>query len=366
MSQEDLDELIKSWDEGNPRRKAKKDPKRGPLAPGDLSPSDQGIRRESPAMAVPAQGEAIPVEPVELHPFIIPAQITKKYVYEQQARYIMAGWPVYPADPETGRYLPGYKPKDNPEGIRTVAQFKRLLDRNTRFYRTIIPEGYMVVDLDEKHGHHGIAAFEGLLREVGCSMQELSDLRNGSYPATVRTGSGGLHLYFRLPIGMEFTTWTGARGGVDLLGPGHALVTAGSRKLNMVLYTPNFTGFDGIKVLPQELSRFIFSARAQQRLFAAVSAQTQACRGDDITPEMIFDWNYAKWNDGRREFGGHNEFFMRGLVECKHKGWGAEDAIAAAKESTAFANWKDRDKEHQLEATTRSIYAGEYRQLGWR
>ena len=52
--------------------------------------------------------------------------------------------------------------------------------------------GHVVADLDEKHGHRGIAAFEQLERQHGAELTAL--------PPTVLTKSGGQHRYYRFAL----------------------------------------------------------------------------------------------------------------------------------------------------------------------
>lgn len=75
------------------------------------------------------------------------------------------------------------------------------------------PSGLVVVDLDQHHPEaDGIEAFGRICEE-----------RNFDWPntLTVRTGSGGLHLYFRCPVGRLLGNTSGRMApGIDSRGPG--------------------------------------------------------------------------------------------------------------------------------------------------
>ena len=71
--------------------------------------------------------------------------------------------------------------------------------------------GHWVLDVDPRHG--GLETLADLEREHG----ELVTLR-------VRTGSGGLHLYFRHPVGLQLTNRVEALPGLDVRGAGGQVV----------------------------------------------------------------------------------------------------------------------------------------------
>jgi hypothetical protein len=78
----------------------------------------------------------------------------------------------------------------------------------------------VVLDLDPRHGSD-----ESLLElEETC----------GRLPPTfeVRTGSGGLHLYFALPPGLKIKSTVGWRPGIDIRGEGGLVIGVGSRHIS--------------------------------------------------------------------------------------------------------------------------------------
>jgi hypothetical protein len=60
-----------------------------------------------------------------------------------------------------------------------------------------VPESYLVVDIELKAGHNGLIPFREWCRLAGLDADELL-----STTLTVRSGGGGLHLWFWLPQGM--------------------------------------------------------------------------------------------------------------------------------------------------------------------
>lgn len=77
---------------------------------------------------------------------------------------------------------------------------------------------FFVLDVDPKRG--GISALESL------------EAANGKFPATyrVRTASGGLHLYFRIPPGIFMGNSVDlVAPGIDVRGVGGLVVGAGSK-----------------------------------------------------------------------------------------------------------------------------------------
>lgn len=65
-----------------------------------------------------------------------------------------------------------------------------------------LPENYVVIDLDRNHGaddHDGVVSFKRLCAKIKVSQASVETL-------TVKTGSGGLHLYFKTPKDTDYRT----------------------------------------------------------------------------------------------------------------------------------------------------------------
>ena len=304
---------------------------------------------------------------------------------------MQAGFRVYPVMQSTNAYYPSCTPTTH-RGLDKTELRYWLSSMSVRYYRAMLPGNIMVIDLDRGHknGADGIREFNRLLEENGIKTGTLSDIEHGSYPYTTRSGSGGLHLYFRTPIGMDdFEPYLGILPGVDILTPGEkrntAIVTAGSRKANGVLYTPNFTELSGVPVLPMELVRFLNIRytrreldRKEKRRLAEKKyegkSKTFSGKGfkGDATPEKILKWNYEGWKDTRRKsYGGYNIMFSKSVAECVYGDhpWGLEDVRSAIFESRAFREWPDpeRQKISDIEKMLHYYYGKEYRKVfRWR
>lgn len=80
-----------------------------------------------------------------------------------------------------------------------------------------IAPGWVVFDIDPRNG--GDDSFERLCLDFGFD--------DAAFP-TVRTGSGGLHVFARVPVGAKFVGKLAGYPGVDVLGVGRQVVAAGS------------------------------------------------------------------------------------------------------------------------------------------
>ncbi|MFC6094364.1 bifunctional DNA primase/polymerase [Saccharothrix lopnurensis] len=93
------------------------------------------------------------------------------------------------------------------------------------------PSGLYVLDLDDAHGHEPPPRWAGA-RHGRDVLARLADAAGQPYPNrtyTVRTPSGGLHLYFRAPAEPELRNTIGRLGWrIDSRGAGGYIVAAGS------------------------------------------------------------------------------------------------------------------------------------------
>ncbi len=284
-----------------------------------------------------------------------------EYIRQHQLVYIRNNWPIYPVDERTGGYFSDCKPSDHP-GI-SEEKLNVPIRKKLTLYRCIIPSGYLVIDLDEKNGKHGIAELEKLLEDKDIDLPEFKNLRNGSHPATVRTASGGLHLYFRLPDGEEdILSAIDALKGVDILSKGHALVTAGSIK-NGNFYCANFSDFSKIPELPWQLWIWLQSKKIKEQrkneFYAEKKASNPNFPDDNKNPDLIMKWNYEKFQKGK--YAGYNEMLYKSVFELKEKGWEQSQVYEAALDSHAFRDWEDKNKQQQLNAIMKSVYGGSIR-----
>lgn len=128
------------------------------------------------------------------------------------------------------------------------------------------PSGLVVVDLDTKGGKDGPGEFRRLLAELGVE-----------YPKTytVQTPSGGLHLYFEAPEGVEIRlSASQVAKGVDIRAWGGQVVAAGS-----TIDGREYAVVEDLPVLPLP-PEFV------DRLLRLPSSRSRASRADRI-PEVI-------------------------------------------------------------------------------
>lgn len=284
-------------------------------------------------------------------------------LYDLQKMYIDAGIPIFPVDQETNRYFPELLPSRSPEGILQPERLKKYIESGARYFGAILPDNFIVIDLDEKKGHHGIKAFNDLLRKLELKKGNLAEIENGSYPHTVITRTGGRHLYFRKPRDLELSSQIGILDGVDILCSGHRVTTAGSRKLEGRIYKPNFCDLEDVDFLPDQLILWISSQPLIKKMSQAIAFSSRAKQGytqnrntGNITPEKILDWNLKKWNNRQADYGGYNHFLMLSTAEAKKKGWDKDTVYNAILDCQAYAEWQDTNKQQQVEAMINSLY----------
>jgi len=139
-------------------------------------------------------------------------------VTEARKRYADAGLICIPARGDSRAPLHKWR------SVRTQEDADRLWEAAPDAPRCGIltgPSRLLVVDLDRKNGKDGAAALEEWLKQRGKAGAV------DAHPAVVKTPSGGLHLYYRLPPGVDEiarSTRSDVLPGVDLRGKGGFLV----------------------------------------------------------------------------------------------------------------------------------------------
>lgn len=117
---------------------------------------------------------------------------------------------------------------------------------------TGLPSGIMVIDLDRNHGENnvnGVESFEKLLDSIELTDEERNIVLN-TY--TVKTPSGGLHLYFKYRPGLKSSTK--AELGIDLRTDGGIIIAPGSlRKINGNTLTYEIHNDSRIQDMPDKL-----------------------------------------------------------------------------------------------------------------
>lgn len=129
------------------------------------------------------------------------------------------GFPVFPANPENKRPLikdwPNLASRD-PNQIRTWwSQFPRAMTGAV----TGDASGFFVLDIDVKNGEDAFEKLKNLQRLYG----------EFSSTLMVKTASGGLHLYFKMPDGINLRNSAGKLAtGVDIRANGGYVIFPGS------------------------------------------------------------------------------------------------------------------------------------------
>lgn len=138
--------------------------------------------------------------------------------------YAAAGWPVFPCEPRGKKPLTPNGFKDATTDPATIrARWARCPDANLGL-PTGERSGVLVLDLDRKNGHDGVAELQTLAK------------KHGTIPRTAcaRTAGGGLHLLFRHVPGIG--NRTGILPGVDVRGEGGYIVAPPSVGANGTAY----------------------------------------------------------------------------------------------------------------------------------
>lgn len=124
-------------------------------------------------------------------------------------QYAVAGFPLIP--------LVGKTPLDNGWPTAKVGQYA---PRDRENYGVVIPSRVLVVDVDPRNFKSGDQPLSRLFTDIGLSKR----------PDTfvVKTGSGGFHIYFSKPEGLEVRAKLKAYPGIDFKSIGAQVVGPGS------------------------------------------------------------------------------------------------------------------------------------------
>lgn len=134
-------------------------------------------------------------------------------------RYVAQGWRVIPVSTATKVPLT----KDWPgRATRNKGTVRRTWGDHPEVGVGIVTgDGLVVIDLDVKNGVDGPGNWLEFLRQNGIELEET--------PVRVRTRSGGTHLYYRVPEGVEYRTSAGTLAkGVDVRANGGFVVAPGT------------------------------------------------------------------------------------------------------------------------------------------
>jgi hypothetical protein len=132
---------------------------------------------------------------------------------EYALSYANQGYTVFPLQPNGKQPLTDHGFKDASRDPETIRQWwTKWPDANVGIVTGKV-SGVVVLDVDRKHGVDGVV-----------SMAELEIPKT----LTIRTPSGGFHLFFKAPSGTIVPRRIGVKPGLDILGEGGYVVAAGS------------------------------------------------------------------------------------------------------------------------------------------
>ena len=139
-------------------------------------------------------------------------------ILDAAIEYARKGWPVFPirARSKAPHARRGFKDAStDPDKVR--AWWKRWPDANVGIATG--HQSFGVVDLDVKNGTDGRETFKALCAVNMSNGEQLPDT------LMAQTGSGGMHLCFAIPVGVEFRNTQGKLAkGIDTRGDGGYIV----------------------------------------------------------------------------------------------------------------------------------------------
>lgn len=153
----------------------------------------------------------------------------------EQIKNLYAYYKLFPVFPVGEDKKPLVKWSNSKNHITTLEQLEKNL--NHKLYGLVTGEtsNIMVVDLDNKGGKEGSKEFKNLLDTLGLSI----------FTMTVKTPTGGEHLYFKYKEGLKNTS--DILPGVDIRTDGGYIITPYSVMKNGMY---DITSFDNIEEMP--------------------------------------------------------------------------------------------------------------------
>ncbi|MFN3844501.1 MAG: bifunctional DNA primase/polymerase [Paracoccaceae bacterium] len=159
------------------------------------------------------------------------------------------GFAIFPADPAAKTPMPGCRWKDEASNDpATIKQWWKKWPEAMPAVPTGKRNGFSVVDLDQRDGKDGEATY----RALGLDPEAAALI--------VRTGGGGLHLYFDHADGVRNTQGDKGRPGLDIRGEGGYViapgaVSAGGSYTILKGRLDDSTGYVGLGPFPAALRR---------------------------------------------------------------------------------------------------------------
>lgn len=252
--------------------------------------------------------------------------------------YAKAGWPVFPVGTDK-------KPMTK-HGFEDATVHEGLIDEHWRQHPDAnvalgIPEGLVVLDFDPRNGAPSPSVFQWGV----------------SPPMTVRTPSGGCHLYFTVPRGVELVgKWM---PGIDVKAGGKGYVLLPPSRTDAGEYAWEFGGFVVREGWPPPLPQWILTALTKRELSLDFASAT-------TTSEATFPWDlgtrYGQFGLEQQlgflsmaQNGERNNRLNRVGYRVGQLVAGGELKEAALHEVARVAEWVGLDKD-EIVITLRSAY----------
>lgn len=184
-------------------------------------------------------------------------------------------------------------------------------------YGMVIPDGVIVVDCDPRRFVAGVDQLEQLWRQLKLPVPETF---------TVKTGGGGLHLYFRCPSGFRAAATVPGYPALDLKGVGGYVCAAGSLHESGEMYLVQSGDISKLMDMPQVLLEYvkrkvstadisdaepiIDDSKNNQDRFVQLLTSIEpsgsfktACFGRDfgLSSQTVFDLMLEHWNPRRQD-----------------------------------------------------------------
>lgn len=186
-----------------------------------------------------------------------------------------------------------------------------------------VPAGYVVIDVDVKDGKQGLASLAKFPQE---------GLFDSSYATT---GSGGFHIFFRLPDGVDkIDTTVRDLPDIDFRCVGSQVVAAGSMNADGKPYTWDETTqmLEEVDIpeMPDELWQFLLGFQRPKSKSGPIDADAGVYSGDELS-RLLDTINVEDYRE-------HDEWF-KVLAAVHEASAGSMDGLEV------FYDWCQRDRE---------------------
>lgn len=254
------------------------------------------------------------------------------------SKYIEAGIKLTPTKPNTTGGFYQLKTQGQIIKIDSLQGLRYWFDRNiTRFIFTPKEAGLLCIDIDRNHGDgvDGVNNFYSWLKKNDLeSIPYFKDIDGGTFPAYVKTPSGGIHLYFS--CGADIKTFSYIAPGVEIKYNGSNLTAGGSVK-NNIIYSLHGELKDAPTIPAPLLLAFSKVLSKPAPIPKKNGYKYQARKKGEYTVSQLLD--FAR-QDSRG--GNHNIIFQMG-TRLKRAGYSEIDTIKIIETTPEHQGRKDKN-----------------------